>query len=221
MQLISSVHPSDCVPWEYADRPKREVILQERTLDILVQLERNTIDTLESAADTRPIHGYLFSLLTPREQIYYAGHYRGEEFRCLKNYPVGIEGEPDIGLHPSRVVETMDKIALRIRQGMKALDTTHQLPDSHISPEDKLLNTVVFACRVFDAFLRVHPYANGNGHAARFIVWAILGRYGYWPTRFTIEPRPNYPLYAWAINEYRKGNRQPLEDYILTCIVGD
>jgi fido (protein-threonine AMPylation protein) len=221
VQLISSVHPSDCPNWEYADHPKREVILKERTIDVLVQLQGQTIDSLESAADTRLIHGYLFCLLVPREHLYFAGHYRGEDFRCLKSYPVGIERERDIGLHPSRVVETMEQIALRIRQGIKALDTTHLLPDSQMSPEDKLLNTVVFACRVFDAFLRVHPYANGNGHAARFIVWAILGRYGYWPTQFTIEPRPNYPLYGWVINQYRKGNRQLLENYILRCIVGD
>jgi hypothetical protein len=43
---------------------------------------------------------------------------------------------------------------------------------------------------------------------------------GYWPKYFPIEPRPNYPLYAWAIAEYLKGNRQALEDYILMCIAG-
>lgn len=214
------MHPPDCPNWEYADHPKREIILKERTVDVLVQLYQQTLDCVESAVDTRLIHGYLFSLLTPREHIYFAGHYRGEDFRCLKYYPVGIEGERNVGLHPSRVLETMEQIAQIIRQGMKALDATHQLPDTKISPEDKLLNTVAFACRIFNAFLRVHPYANGNGHTARFIVWAILGRYGYWPTQFPIDPRPNYPLYAWAINEYRKGNNQPLEDYILTCIVG-
>lgn len=214
------MHPPDCPVWEYADYPKREIILKERTVDVLVQLHEQQLDFVASAADTRLIHGYLFSLLAPREHIYLAGHYRGEDFRCLKYCPVGIEGEPDVGLHPSRVVETMEQIARVIRQKMKELDAKHQLPDTKISPEDKLLYTVKFACSIFNAVLWVHPYANGNGHAARFIVWAILGRYGYWPTQFTVEPRPNYPLYAWAIKEYRKGNMQPLEDYILACIIG-
>ena len=214
------MRPLDCPNWDYADSPKREKILKQRTAEIIVHLYRQTLDLLDSAADSRPIHGYLFSLLTPREYIYYAGHYRGEDFYCLKHYEVGIEGDPNVGLHSSLVLDTMEKIATAIRQGIKTLDATHQLTDSQLSPENKLLNTVAFACKVFDAVLRVHPYANGNGHAARFILWAILGRYGYWPTEFPIEPRPNFPLYAWAIAEYRNGNRQPLEEYILKCIAG-
>ena len=125
-----------------------------------------------------------------------------------------------VGFPPFLVEERMEKIAQWIRQGMRALDATHQLPDTQVSPEDKLLNTVAFACAIFAEVLRVHPYANGNGHAARFILWTILGKYGYWPKYFPIEPRPNHPLYAWAIAEYLKGNRQELEDYILMCIAG-
>ncbi len=216
------MHPPDCdcPAWEYADHPKREIILQERTEDIIVQLYKQQLDFVEHAADTRPIHAYLFSLLVPREQIYYAGHYRGEDFPCLKNYYAGVEGDSQVGFPPFLVEERMEKIAQWLREGMKVLDTTHQLPHTQISPEDKLINTVTFACAIFAEVLRVHPYANGNGHTARFILWTILGKYGYWPKQFPIEPRPNHPLYTWAIAEYLKGNRQALEDYILMCIAG-
>ncbi len=214
------MHPPDCPVWEYAEHPKREVILKERTEDIILELYHQRLDFVESAADTRPIHGYLFSLLVPREQIYCAGHYRGEDFPCLKDCYVGISGNSDVGYPPFLVVQKMENVGQWIREGMKVLDATHQLPDTQISPEDKLLNTVAFGCMIFDAVLRVHPYANGNGHAARFILWAILGKYGYWLKQFPIEPRPNHPLYAWAIAQYRKGNKQALEDYILMCIAG-
>lgn len=214
------MHPPDCPAWEYADYPKRTLILKERTEDILVQLYQQQLDFVENAADSRLIHKYLFCLLVPREYIYYAGHYRGDNFPCLKDYYVGTTGNSSIGLPPFLVEQRMDKIAQWVREGMRILDATHQLPDTQISPEDKLLNTVAFACTIFDEVLRVHPYANGNGHAARFILWAILGKYSYWPKQFPIEPRPNHPLYAWAILEYRKGNKQALEDYILMCIAG-
>lgn len=212
---------SDCPAWEYADHPKRKIILQERTEDIVVQLYQQQLDFVEYAADSRPIHRYLFSLLVPREHLYYAGHYRGEDFACLKNYYAGVEGDSGVGFPPYRVEERMEKIAQWIRQGMRVLDTTHQGPDTQISPEDKLLNAVAFSCAIFVEVLRVHPYANGNGHVARFILWSILGKYGYWPKHFPIEPRPNHPSYTWAINEYLKGNMQPLEDYVLRCIVGE
>lgn len=211
------MHPLDCPAWEYAEHPKREVILKERIEDIIVQLYQQNLEFVENAADSRPIHSYLFSLLVPREHIYYAGHYRGEDFPCLKNYYAGIEGDSSVGFPPFIVEERMEKIAHWVRQGMVALDATHQLPDTQVSPEDKLLNTIAFACVIFAEVIRVHPYANGNGHAARFILWAILGKYGYWLKRFPIGPRPNHPLYVWAIGEYLNGNRQPLEDYILMC----
>ena len=214
------MYPPDCPAWEYADHPKREIILKERTEDIVVQLYQQNLDFVESAADTRPIHGYLFSLLVPRESIYYAGHYRGEDFHCLKEYYVGSTEGLDVGFPPFLVEQRMEKIAQWVREGMKVLELTHQLPDTQISPEDKLLNTVAFACAIFDEVLRVHPYANGNGHIARFILWAILGKYGYWPKQFPIEPRPPHPLYTWAITEYRKGNKPALENYILMCIAG-
>ena len=214
------MHRPDCPAWEYAHHPKREIILKERTEDIVIQLYQQNLDIVESAADTRSIHRYLFGLLVPREYFYYAGHYRGEDFPCLKDYYVGISDDTSTGFPPFLVEQRMEKIAQWIREGIKVLDATHQLPDTQISPEDKLINTVAFACVIFDEVLRVHPYANGNGHAARFIIWAILGKYGYWPKQFPIEPRPNHPLYAWAITEYHKGNKEALENYILMCIAG-
>jgi fido (protein-threonine AMPylation protein) len=214
------MQPPDYPAWEYANHPKRALILRERTEDILVQLYQRHLDFTESAADTRPIHGYLFSLLVPREYIYYAGHYRGEDFPGLKNYEVVTTGNTDIGYPAFLVVQRMEKIGQWVREGIKGLDAIHERSDTSLSLEDKLLNTVAFACMIFDEFLQVHPYVNGNGHAARFMLWAILGRYGYWPQKFPIEPRPNHPLYAWAITEYRKGNKEALENYILRCIGG-
>jgi Fic family protein len=80
---------------------------------------------------------------------------------------------------------------------------------------------VVVACMVFELFLRIHPYANGNGHAARFCTWAILGAFGYWPERWPIEPRPPDPPYTQLLVDYRNGNRVPLERYLLSCIAGN
>jgi Fic family protein len=74
------------------------------------------------------------------------------------------------------------------------------------------------ACRVFEVFLRIHPYANGNGHAARFLIWCLLSRYGYWPKGWPIEPRPPDPPYTHLISEYRNGNWEPLEEFVLKTV---
>jgi hypothetical protein len=56
---------------------------------------------------------------------------------------------------------------------------------------------------------------------ARLIVWAVLGRFGRWPERWTVEPRPPNPPYLSLITEYRNGNHQPLEEFMIRMVLGD
>lgn len=116
----------------------------------------------------------------------------------------------------------MDAITQTVVGGLNVLDVENARPDGDLPMDQKLLNTVIFACKVFEIVLRVHPYANGNGHAARFIVWAILGRYGFWPRSWAwpLDPRPSDPPYSRIIFEYRNGNRQPLEEFVLRSVTG-
>jgi Fic/DOC family len=169
------------------------------------------------AADSRPVHRDLFENLTPAGCEYFAGHYRGEALRCLRYCPVHVQNDPRVGLAPEKVPAAMDGIATSIRQGLGALD------GSTFAAHEKLMAVVVLACRLFELVLRVHPYVNGNGHSARFIVFAILGRYGYWPERWSIDPRPGNPDYVAMIvacSSYRNGNPQPLEEFMLRSILG-
>lgn len=214
------MHPENCPEWEYSNHPNREEILKREAAIVLIQMRQKNFDLVSNSSDSRLVHRHLFRQLTPPEHDYFAGHYRGEDFPCLEHYEVVVPNDPHIGLHSSLVLETMDRMGDLIFLGIKALDTAHQLPPDKLSPVDNLLNTVAFACRVFVEVLRVHPYANGNGHAARFIVLAILGRYGYWLKQFPLEPRPSAPDYTECIKHYTNGDPKPLEEYILKCIAG-
>ena len=90
--------------------------------------------------------------------------------------------------------------------------------DTSVTARTRLLATVAVACAVFELFLRIHPYLNGNGHAGRFVLWAILSRYGYWPGRFRIDPRPPDPPYSELIVKYRNGVKEPLEQFVLHAL---
>jgi hypothetical protein len=109
----------------------------------------------------------------------------------------------------------MAELGRNIAAAITALDAGHALPNAIVPPEMKLLRTVQVACRFFELVCRVHPYANGNGHAGRFCLWAILGRYGYFPVRWPIEPRPPDPPYTQLLLDYRAGNHAPLEQHVL------
>jgi fido (protein-threonine AMPylation protein) len=216
---LRSVHPADCPAFEYNLHPARAATLPGRVAALLEQLRLRRIDSAAVAVDTRPVHRILFESLTPKECDYFAGHYRGEEFRCLRNYGVGIRGDLRVGALPSVVVGLMGVVSRELEAALAALDAGHAMLNTMIPPREKLLYTIAVACRFFELVNRIHPFADGNGHATRFLIWAILGRYGYWPTRWPIEPRPPDPPYTDLILAYRAGNREPLERHILGCLL--
>ena len=175
------MHPNNCPAWEYENVLYYSTILQTTIADQVKRLRERKLDSLAVTTNSRGFHGPVFVQLTPREQRYYAGHYRGENFPCLLHYKVEVSGDPRVGTAPSGVKRAMGELGMAIRSGLAALDKLHKRPETEVPAVEKLLATVKFACRVLEVFLRIHPYANGNGHTGRFIVWAVLGRYGYWP----------------------------------------
>ena len=215
------MHPPDCPKWEYDNHPQREPILKTEIKSLLLDLRKRNIDSVHTAADTRVIHKRLFCNLTPPDASYYAGHYRGEEFSCLKFNKVGIRGDPRVGYAPHLVPGHMMDLFRVIRASMVGLDSGFLLPHSQLPMRDKILYAVIAVCKVFEQFLRIHPYVNGNGHAARFIIWAMLGRYGIWPIRFPVDPRPSDPPYTDCITAYRRGDPQPLERFVFQCLVSN
>jgi hypothetical protein len=108
----------------------------------------------------------------------------------------------------------MSELNAEIRAGLAALDA-----HGNLNPQERLRYILALTSRVFVAFLTIHPYANGNGHAGRFIVWSIMGRYGHWPRRWTVDPRPQDPPYSDLISGCRSGDHDPLEQYLLQMLV--
>ena len=212
------MHPRDCPPWEYRDHPNSSRLIVEKLQNVLVHLRSPRVESLGFVSDTRRLHRQLFSGLTPSEYDYYAGNYRGSDFRCLRYRPVGIQGDPSVGYPAEDVGSAMKRLEEYLRSGIAGLDESFALPNAKLSRQKKLHFLVVFVSRMFVLFLTIHPYVNGNGHIARLMVWAVLGRYGYWPKRWPIEPRTDDPEYVRTIRAYRSGQPQRLEHYILKCI---
>jgi len=205
-------HPPDCPWWEYDRHPQRASVKQSIAA-ILSDLARGAADSVELSVDSRRSHNQTFQQVVPLECEYYAGHYRGENFRCLRFCSVGVDGDDRVGASPQSVAFHMGRLAVEIRSGVRVLDA-----QIAANSRDGLRCLVAVSARIFVAFLTIHPYANGNGHMARLIVWALMGRYGFWPKRWPVDPRPS-PPYTDLITQCRSGNPQPLEECLLRSIV--
>lgn len=211
------MHPADCPNWEYKNHPNYGS-LASRCARILVSLRGGSLQIDRSLRDTRPFHAAMFTGITPANHSYYAGHYRGEAFRCLRHYHVMIQGDPRVGTAPNFVAMDLANFADQVlRAGISALTVAFSFPDARLAPEDKLLYLVRYACRILVEFLRIHPYANGNGHIGRLLVWFILGKFGYWPKRWPLNASPPYHQ---MIFDYRNGTCDPLEHFVLHSIAG-
>jgi fido (protein-threonine AMPylation protein) len=208
-----------CPPWEYKDHPNYQSILRAELAVLLRALRLGNVAIEVEGVETRPVHQRLFARLTPSGHPYFAGHYRGEHFLCLIDYNVSVPGDPVVGVHYTGVQAAMERFGETLLTAAAVLDQSFALPNATLSQEQKLYSAVVVAARAFQEFLTVHPYANGNGHIARFLVWLLLGRYGYWPSNWTIDPRPNITNYAEAISYHRRGDTVPLEHLILQSIL--
>jgi hypothetical protein len=215
------MHPADCPKWEYDTHPNKNSILQQVLKATLIQLRNGDLDTQTLAADTRSIHFRFFCNLVPSDCSYYAGHYRGEDFRCLKYNQVGIQSDTRVGFPPHQIQGCMNELTDIVKEAVAALDEGMQIPNAQLSLKDKIVYIVAATCRIFELFLRIHPYVNGNGHMARFCIWSLLGRYELWPVSWPIDPRPNDPPYTDLIVSYRNGNRLPLEKFIIQSLISN
>src|SRR4051812_23091833 len=97
-------HPAaECPHWDYENHPQRKKILPAAAAQILGEIRLGTFDTPALLIDTRPIHRRLFSSLAPKHREYLAGHYRGDNFKCLRLCPVMIRSNPLVGAPPLSV----------------------------------------------------------------------------------------------------------------------
>lgn len=134
---------------------------------------------------------------------YYAGEPRDSDanFPELIGYEVGIgryEGTPS-----ADVPEALAGFEAGARRAAAPLDA--MVPTGTKPAAGQQLRAVLSFCAVLHGeWVRIHPFANGNGRTARLWAnWAAL-RYGL-PPFITIKPRPSNP-YSQAAMASMQGN---------------
>lgn len=131
----------------------------------------------------------------------YVGRFRGEA--GLQNCQVRIGNAP--GVPPADVADELQLFETKLQAAVSALDQTYSVGVD--LDTDGLSAVIDLAAWAHAEWVRIHPFANGNGRSAR--VWAnlILVRYGI-PPAVRLRPRPESG-YGAACAKAMKGDWRP------------
>lgn len=195
------------MPAAWEDPPGAAALIEVNVRRVLTKIARGSGRREEpTVAQARQWHRDLYDGI-PRPFDYYAGEVRDGDprFPELIGYEVhvgGIVGTPS-ALVPAALVrfeESAQAAVARLDAAIRPGTAPHALSTVQ-------LHGVLMLCAVLHGeWVRIHPFANGNGRTARMWAnWAAL-RYGL-PPFITTKPRPNQPYAAAAMASMRGDHR--------------
>ena len=203
------------VPWNTDDPEDQQRILRNSQLVLRRAAESAFRRDEPTVALAQDWHRGLFDgcgLPVP----YYAGEIRDAD----PSFPELIDYEVRVGPHagtPARQVpQELSQFEAQTQAAVAALD-------HHLAPGETPLDTgtlgsiLILASSVHGEWMRIHPFANGNGRTARvWANWSLL-RYGL-PAVVRLRPRPEGDAYAQAALASITGNHAPMVGVLNTMI---
>ena len=147
---------------------------------------------------------------------YYAGEIRDSD----PAYPELIDYEVAVGTAPGLPAADVPEALIRFEAAMKAVVSRMDgVVPAGARPANAtdLYAVLEVAALAHGEWVRIHPFANGNGRTAR--LWAnwVAVRYGL-PFFLTLKPRPAGLIYAAAAAASMRGDHQPMVVALLTFL---
>ncbi len=198
------------MPTAWEDSPGFESLIEANVRRVLTDIARSS-DRREkpTIAQAKRWHRDLYEGL-PRPFDYYAGEVRDSDprFPDLIGYEIDVGGIP--GTPSALVPAALEQFEERAQAAVARLDEAIPLSAAPHALSAAQLHGVLTLCAFLHGeWVRVHPFANGNGRTARMWAnWAAL-RYGL-PPFVTIKPRPDQPYGAAAMASMRGEHRVTL-----------
>lgn len=134
----------------------------------------------------------------------YAGRFRGES--GLETAGVEVDGRE--GTPPAQVAAELAAFEQRLQRVVAVLDERY--PADADLDADGLAAVVDVSAWAHAAWVRIHPFANGNGRTARLWANFVFMRYGL-PPVVRLRPRPD--------GGYRRAGAQAMEGHWQPTVV--
>lgn len=169
-----------------------------KVLDEIVRsAQRREFPTLASAKRWQSL--LMKNLTVPDGR--FVGAFRGEPGLEKIQVRVGIH----YGVDAAEVAEELAGFERKLHALLRELDT--MLPTGQEPDADQLAAVVDLCAWVHAEWVRIHPFANGNGRTARLWANFIAMRYGL-PPFIRLRPRPNFG-YGEAGAKAMQGDWEP------------
>jgi Fic family protein len=142
------------------------------------------------------------------------GAYRGSDHPDLQN--MGVRVGTSEGVSPHEVQEELVTFFTQLQKRMNSLAATIER-DQDKSRED-VRRIAGVAGWAHGEWVRIHPFANGNGRTARLIANWVLARFRLLPV-LGIRPRPDHP-YRPAAAASMRGDHTKIAQFIVDLLEG-
>jgi len=141
---------------------------------------------------------------------YYAGEVRDSDVRHPELYGYEVRVGVVRGVPSEQVPDELARFEARMRDATAKLDAVIP-PGSPPADEEQLRSVLTLCALAHGEWVRIHPFANGNGRTAR--LWAnwCARRYGL-PRFVQLKPRPEGDSYAEAAARSMRGDHGPMFD---------
>ncbi len=163
------------------DSPRLRRNLSRVLDEIVLAAQRREYPTIASAKRWQSL--LMKNLAVPDAR--FVGAFRGEPGLEKIQVRVGVH----YGVDAAEVAEELGDFETKLQALIRELDA--MLPAGQEPDADQLAAVVDLCAWVHAEWIRIHPFANGNGRTARLWANCIAMRYGL-PPFIRLRPRPNY-----------------------------
>jgi hypothetical protein len=167
------------VNWD-DDSPRLRKNLEQVLRGIKVSAQARDIPSIEDARGWQK--DTMAGLHVPHKD--YVGGFRGEGGRLNQDVEIGSA----VGVLWANVADELKEFEKRLQRAVKALDNSYAHGEE--LDADGLAAVLELAAWSHAEWVRIHPFANGNGRTARLWANSILLRYGL-PPVVRLRPRPD------------------------------
>ena len=190
---------------------KRGTANRKRVLSELIQHALST-QPLDASRVAQWHKDCLSGLSYVADRTTWLGAYRGSHHPDLKNMGVRV-GTID-GVSPHKVNEELVKFFEQLQKRMSSLASKIKLDQD--KSKEELRQIAEVAGWAHGEWVRIHPFANGNGRTARLIANWVLSRFRLLPV-VGVRPRPEHP-YGPAAAASMQGDHSKITQFIVDLL---